>query len=156
MTDTRIAESADGPADGDRLPVVEHLDQLAAMVASAPAPLYVRYSEGPAQDASEQSVDTESGLDLPGLSVSPLQPERWWTRPLTDWLARQICRYRELQQRNPDRIAWLLTERESGRGPDCEPLIAEVVPVAELSPSLVEEAAAVYARRFEAGRGPED
>ena len=34
---------------------------------------YVRYSEGP-DDDRDPSVDTESGLTLPGLSVNPLHP----------------------------------------------------------------------------------
>ena len=102
---------------------------------------YIRYSEGPDRDV-EESVDTESGLTLPGLSVNPLHPEDWWTRPIQDWLARQVCQYKELQEKNPDRFAWVLRGIEVGRGPDCEPLVR----------GLVER----YRERFEAGKGPED
>ena len=116
---------------------------------------YVRYSEGPARDR-DGSVDTESGLTLPGLSVNPLHPEQWWTRPLEDWLARQVCQYRELQHKNPDRFAWVLTGAEVGRGPDCEPLLRDVRPIARLDDGLLEEADARYETRFHAGRGPED
>jgi hypothetical protein len=116
---------------------------------------YVRHSEGPAQDR-DSSVDTESGLTLPGLSVNPLHPEEWWTRPLEDWLARQVCQYRELQLKNPDRFAWVLTGTEVGRGPDCEPLLREVTPIARLDDRLLDEADRRYKARFRAGQGPED
>lgn len=116
---------------------------------------YVRYSEGPGVDRGG-SVDFESGLELPGLSANPLHRETWWTRPLEDWIARQVCQYRELREKNPDRFAWVLTGVEAGRGPDCEPLLREVVAVARLSDELLEEADARYRERFDAGRGPED
>ena len=118
--------------------------------------LYVRYSKGPEDDRSSGSLDTESGLELPGLSVNPLDAEEWWTRPLADWLARQVCQYRHLSEKNPERFAWVLTGRQVGRGPDCEPLLAEVEPVARLSDALLGEAEQRYNTRFDAGRGPED
>jgi hypothetical protein len=117
--------------------------------------LYVRWSEGPADD-QDGSVDTESGLTLPGLSVNPLHAESWWTRPFEDWLARQVCQYRELSEKNPSRFAWALTGAEVGRGPDCEPLLREVIPVARLEGRLLDEADARYRARFRAGKGPED
>jgi hypothetical protein len=43
-----------------------------------------------------------------------------------------------------------------GRGPDCEPLLAEVEQVDVLSESLLEEAERVYHERFARGQGPED
>ncbi|WP_228484707.1 DUF6098 family protein [Microbacterium cremeum] len=116
---------------------------------------YVRYSEGPGSDR-DPSVDTESGLTLPGLSVNPLHAEPWWTRPFEDWLARQVCQYRELQEKNPDRYAWVLCGTVVGRGPDCEPLLREVIPIARLDDALLDEAVARYRSRFHAGRGPED
>jgi hypothetical protein len=130
------------------------LDELAATVREH-GRLYVRYSEGPAGDR-EGSVDTESGLTLPGLSTNPLHTEPWWTRPFEDWLARQVCQYRELQEKNPNRFAWVLRGTEVGRGPDCEPLLREVIPTARLSDRLLEEADARYTTRFRAGHGPED
>jgi len=132
----------------------ETLAELAE--AAGEAVLYVRYSEGPEDDRESGSIDTESGLELPGLSVNPLRPEHWWSRPVTDWLARQVCQYRSLQEKNPDRFARVLTGREVARGPDCEPLLRECRPVARLADSLLDEALARYHERFDAGRGPED
>lgn len=134
---------------------LERLEELEAL-ATFEAPLYVRYSRGPEEDATSGSIDTESGLELPGLSVNPLSPEAWWTRPVGDWIARQLCQYKHLQEKNPDRFAWVLRGVQVGRGPDCEPLLAAVKPVAQLSPRLLEEAELRYARSFDAGRGPED
>lgn len=133
---------------------IDSLEELAAIVHRGR--FFVRYSEGPDSDAGAGSIDTESGIPLPGLSVNPLTPESWWTRPLEDWLARQVCQYRELSEKNPDRFAWVLTGREVGRGPDCEPLLVEVSPLARLSRTLLDEAEQVYRSRFHAGRGPED
>jgi hypothetical protein len=139
----------------ERLPrLLDSLVELEEMVDREPG-LSVRYSEGPELDMSRNSIDTESGLELPGLSVNPLAAEAWWTRPLTDWLARQLCQYRHLSEKNPARFAWVLTGREVGRGPDCEPLLADVHPVARLSERLLEEAEQVYHEHFDAGTGPE-
>ncbi|WP_249186311.1 DUF6098 family protein [Microbacterium paraoxydans] len=134
---------------------VSHLSQLAAVVRAC-AGLHVRYSEGPDADARRSSVDTESGLELPGLSVNPLDAERWWTRPLEDWLARQLCQYRHLAEQEPRRIAWILRGELCGRGPDCEPLLRDVEPVAVLDEDLLAEAHERYNRNFDAGRGPAD
>ena len=130
------------------------LEELAA--AAGDATLFVRYSRGPEDDRESGSIDTESGLELPGLSVNPLRPESWWSRPALDWLSRQVCQYRDLQEKNPSRFAWVLTGREVARGPDCEPLLRECTPVGRLAESLLDEAEARYEARFEAGRGPED
>lgn len=133
---------------------LDSLVELEDLVRREPR-LCVRYSEGPEQDMSRNSIDTESGLELPGLSVNPLAAEAWWTRPLTDWLARQLCQYRHLSEKNPARFAWVLIGREVGRGPDCEPLLADVQPVGRLSERLLEEAERVYHQQFDAGKGPE-
>jgi hypothetical protein len=115
--------------------------------------LYVRYSKGYEYDSGSGSTDVESGLPLPGLSVNPLTPETWWTRPLRDWLARQICQYRHLGERQ-DRHAWILTGTCVGRGPDCEPLLTHVQPLGRLSDRLLEEAERVYEEEFNARQGP--
>lgn len=139
--------------DGVRL--IKSLSELEALL-EEDADLYVRYSEGYDADRDGGSIDTESGLELPGLSVNPLHPEPWWTRPAADWLARQLCQYKQLQDKNPDRFAWVLRGQCVGRGPDCEPLMIRVLPVARLAQSLLTEAEHVYHQRFDAGRAPED
>lgn len=147
--------AADPGSDVFELDELTSIDQLEGLLRRYPE-LHVRYSEGPVADARSGSVDTESGLELPGLSVNPLQPESWWYRPVADWLARQLCQYRHLQRKNPSRFAWVLAGRTSARGPDCEPLLRDVVPVARLSDLLLEEAEARYRAHFDAGQGPED
>lgn len=135
--------------------MVETLTMLEEL-ATSESQLYVRYSEGFESDTQGGSIDFESGLELPGLAVNPLTPEDWWTRPLGDWLARQLCQYKHLQEKNPDRFAWILTGKQVGRGPDCEPLLVEVEPIARLSPRLLDEAEKRYRRNFDAEKGPED
>lgn len=136
------------------VPELTELAELEALVRERPG-LHVRYSEGFEHDASARSIDTESGLELPGLSANPLDPEPWWTRPTTDWIARQLCQYKHLRERNPDRMAWVLRGHAVGRGPDSEPLLRDVDPVARLSDALLDEAERRYEERFDAGRGPE-
>jgi hypothetical protein len=135
-------------------PVIDTISELERLTAAA-VPLYVRYSKGPHHDAREKSVDTESGLELPGLSVNPLTPESWWDRPLADWLARQVCQYQHLRQQNPQRRPWVVQGRIVARGPDCEPLLVDVDTLGVLSDRLLDEARQRYAERFDAGRGPE-
>ena len=134
---------------------VDHLAELEAWVITEPG-LYVRYSEGPDNDAAGGSIDIESGLELPGLSVNPLNPEAWWIRPVGDWIARQLCQYKELQEKNPKRYAWILKGEQVGRGPDCEPLLSSVIPLARLSSMLLTEAERRYHEKFDARHGPED
>lgn len=137
---------------GDTEKIFKDLDGLERLVKER-APIYLRYSRGFEADANSQSLDTESGLALPGLSVNPLTPESWWTRPLTDWIARQICQYKHLH-RKKDRYAWVLTGDCVGRGPDCEPLLTNVQPLGRLHEALLEEAETIYQERFDAGQGP--
>lgn len=136
------------------LPELRRLAELEQRVRSQRG-LHVRYSEGVEHDLDEQSIDVESGLALPGLSANPLDPQPWWTRPLADWLARQLCQYKHLRERNPDRIAWVLRGRIVARGPDDEPLLRDVEPVARLSAALLDEAEHRYEANFSAGLGPE-
>ena len=133
---------------------LDSLVELEDLVRRQPR-LCVRYSEGPEQDMSRNSIDTESGLELPGLSVNPLAAEAWWTRPLTDWLARQLCQYKHLRDRNHERTAWVVRGEVAGRGPDSEPLLRNVEFVAELTDALLDEAEERYTTRFDAGQGPE-
>ncbi|MFC7401409.1 DUF6098 family protein [Citricoccus sp. GCM10030269] len=139
------------PAD---IPLVGSLAELEELIRED-RDLYLRYSKGYDSDREGGSMDTESGLELPGLSVNPLCPEPWWTRPWTDWLARQLCQYKQLHEKNPDRFAWVLRGEATGRGPDCEPLMANVEPVARIDESVLDEAERTYHARFDAGQGPE-
>lgn len=134
---------------------LDRFADLETLAASEPA-LYVRYSQGPDMDAAGGSIDTESQLQMPGLSVNPLTPESWWTRPLGDWIARQLCQYKHLQEKNPERFAWVLHGRHAGWGPDCEPLLVDVEQIARLSPALLAAAEQRYRENFNAGHGLED
>lgn len=149
----QVLLNLDGMSEGLRH--VRHLAHLAAVVRAWPG-LHIRYSDGPDDDSQRTSIDTESGLELPGLSANPLDPEGWWTRPLEEWLARQLTQYRHLAEKDPDRIAWILRGELCGRGPDCEPLLRDVEPVAILDEALLEEARERYLAAFDAGRGPAD
>lgn len=113
------------------------------------APVYVRFSAGPEADAATVSRDHESGCLMPGLSVNPMTPEPWWTRPTVHWVARQLSQYAHLMVH--DRFPWLLTGEVSARGPDCEPLLVAITPVATLAPPVVDEAVALYRQVFAPG-----
>jgi hypothetical protein len=127
------------------------LDQLLRLVTDVPDS-YLRYSHGPAADDGAPSVDYESGQVMPGLSVVPLRAPPWWERPRTDWVARQICKYRHLAEGDPRRYAWIATGRVTGRGPDGEPLLDDVRPLGRLERSAVEQAQSWYHQRFQVGR----
>lgn len=141
------------PVQDSALPQADDLADLTELVeAQSPTTVYVRVSNGPDADAGERSRDYESGLDLPGLSVSVGTPPQWWTRPAQDWLARQLCSYAHLHRDTPDRIVWLCTGTEVGFGPDHEPLLRQVRPLVAVSPTCLEQAEARYRSRFDAGR----
>ncbi|WP_454050432.1 DUF6098 family protein [Cellulomonas sp. Marseille-Q8402] len=129
--------------------VVDRLDELVELL-DVTGPAYVRFSAGPDADARRPSVDGESGAVLPGWSVNRLQPEPWWDRPARVWVARRLCQYAHLADEVT--FAWVLTGVEVGRGPDNEPLVDQVVPVARLTPRLLAEAVEEYHRELDAGR----
>jgi hypothetical protein len=133
------------------LPVIDDLDEIVEL-AERSAPLYIRYSEGPDRDREGPSRDYESGLVLPGLSVTPLEPPEWWTPPVHQWIARRICKYADLMRGSHEPRPWLLTGREIGIGPDHEPLLAECRPIAWVGQSALAAAADIYQRRFTVGR----
>ncbi len=116
---------------------------------SARESLYLRYSPGPESDAEYSSTDHESELVMPGVSVNPLAAPRWWTLPLEDWLARRVCQY--LRKIDEGARPWLLTGRQVDFGPDNEPLLVDITPIAWISPELVDEARERYATRLHAG-----
>lgn len=139
------------PFDAPSLGSLEEIEQLLAAHPSA----WLRYSEGHEFDAEQVSVDYESGLTMPGLSVMPLTPPHWWTRPARDWVARQISKYLHLVEENPERRAWILSGTPTGRGPDQEPLVVDARPIAELAAPALTSALAHYRAVFAAGNGPE-
>jgi hypothetical protein len=131
--------------------LVRTLEGLAGLLAAG-LDVHVRYSAGPEADSKAASKDYESGLELPGLATLALEPPAWWTRPVADWLARQICKYGHLAEQDSERYPWLLTGREVGRGPDNEPLLADPWPLARLDAGVLDEARRRYHERFEVGR----
>lgn len=126
---------------------IETLEQIGDLL-QRNEPVYVRHSKGYEVDASSVSVDGESGLELPGLSANPMNPEPWWTRPWQDWAARQICQYRHLSHDDDQAETWLLTGRCVGRGPDCEPLLADARPLGTLTEAVMVEAERRYDANF--------
>jgi hypothetical protein len=134
------------PNRSNRLPTIG-LDDLVREVAEAPAGegLYLRWSRGPGHDrvgqADQRSRDGLTGLELPGLSASPLRVEDWWgDRPLRLWVARRVSDYRHLREdRGPGVRPWLLRGEETGRGPDNEPLVVCTSALAWISLDAVRE-----------------
>ena len=123
------------------MPTVRSLDELADLIGDG-EDLYVRWSRGPDYDADGTSCDELTGVELPGLSANPLLVEPWWEdRPRRTWLARRLYDYRHLaQQRGPGVRPWVLEGREVARGPDNEPLVECLQPVAWLGEEVLEEA----------------
>jgi hypothetical protein len=113
--------------------------------------MYLRYSQGPEEDLSGgSSRDYEADVDLPGLSVTVATPEPWWPRPIEEWVARRLCKYADLGTA-ASRIPWLLTGRPVGNGPDHEPLVDQVRPVARVGDEAIREAVRLYHERFNPG-----
>jgi hypothetical protein len=136
---------------GGAFPEIDDFTELAELVADRPD-LFLRYSKGPDADAaSGPSRDYESGETMPGLSVTTIGPEPWWSRPAADWVARRICKYAELGAEH-DRFPWLLTGRVVGQGPDHEPLVTDAVPVARIGPRALDAARRRYRERFDVGQ----
>jgi hypothetical protein len=116
------------------------LDELAALVSSSSRDLYVRFTREPGRD--DESVDHESGLRMPGVSVNPLRPPSWWQGPpLTDWLARQIRAYEHLKEEDEQRRCWIVRGAVVERGPDNEPLLGDVETVGVVSDELLADCA---------------
>ncbi|WP_420750152.1 DUF6098 family protein [Rhodococcus sp. O3] len=144
-----IDSSTDTHAKESDLPTITTIQELTDLVTSTPH-IMLRYSRGPSHDADGGgSRDYESGVDMPGVSVTTLAPESWWPRPAVDWVARRVCKYLELE--DSDRYPWVLTGNVVGHGPDHEPLVADFRPIARLAPSVLEDAKALYRSRFDMG-----
>ena len=115
------------------------------------APVYVRYSAGPARDAETPSHDVEADVALPGIPAASLSPEPWWTRPDEDWVARRLCTYLDPLEHDGNggsRRPWLLTGVLVGYGTDHEALIGAVEPIGSVGPEVLEAAKALYRTRF--------
>ncbi|MEU9350329.1 DUF6098 family protein [Streptomyces griseoloalbus] len=133
----------------DDLPVVGTLAELTALV-ERDRGLYVRWSRGPATDlGAASSVDDLTGVSMPGLSANPLDVERWWQeRPVALWVARRLYDYEHLpREKGPGIRCWVLKGRENGRGPDNEPLVADVRPLCWIDPAVIDEARAEVAHQ---------
>jgi hypothetical protein len=131
------------------MPVLTRLAELTLLL-EHDVPVYLRYSPGPVADAAHPSKDHESGLLMPGLSANPLRPPKWWTRPPEDWVARRVCQYlRELEE---GARPWVLTGTVIDFGPDNEPLLDDVRPIAWLSSELLREAHQHYHAQLDAGQ----
>ncbi|WP_327188431.1 DUF6098 family protein [Streptomyces xinghaiensis] len=136
------------------LPVLTSLHRLADLVERVD-PVFVRWSSGPRTDLRGHggvSRDSLTGVPLAGLSANPLRVEAWWgDRPTLLWVARRLYDYSHLREAAGPRVRpWVLTGEEAGRGPDNEPLVARVRPVAWIAAEVIAEARAEVARQ----RGP--
>ncbi|MGW0563849.1 DUF6098 family protein [Streptomyces sp. NPDC003016] len=133
----------------DELPVLRTLDDLTDLVGRHDR-LYVRWSRGPATDLkSASSRDDLTGVPMPGLSANSLGVEPWWgDRPVRVWVARRLFDYSHLpREKGPGVRPWALRGKETGRGPDNEPLVRDVEPVGWIDTRVIEEAAAEVARQ---------
>ncbi|MFF8971696.1 DUF6098 family protein [Streptomyces sp. NPDC014995] len=142
-------------SSSDDLPVAHALADLADLIEREQG-LYVRWSRGPETDLhSASSTDELTGVPMPGLSANPLDIEDWWgNRSRTLWVARRLYDYAHLpHEKGPGVRPWVLAGREAGRGPDNEPLVADVRPLCWIDQGVIEEARAEVARQ-EAEWGP--
>lgn len=133
------------------LPEINDFQQIVQLVQLRP-PLYIRYSEGPERDREGPSRDYESGLILPGLSVTSLNPPAWWTLRPEFWVARRMCKYENLMQAPRRPRPWLLGGRIVDVGPDHEPLIVEATPIAWVGQPALAEAGQIYHEHFTVGQ----
>ncbi|MFC9220117.1 DUF6098 family protein [Streptomyces hygroscopicus] len=137
---------------GQRLPTYTTLDQLVELIEEGPA-VFVRWSRGPQADleGSPVSRDGLTGMEMPGLSANPLVFEEWAKDlPTALWVARRLCDYIHLRDddQGPDDVhPWVLKGEEIGRGPDNEPLVRDVEPVAWIADSVIAEAERMVARQ---------
>ncbi|MER6985034.1 DUF6098 family protein [Streptomyces carpinensis] len=133
----------------DDLRVVHSLAGLAALV-ERDRGLYVRWSRGPETDLGDtSSTDALTGVPMPGLSANPLDVEEWWQdRSVELWVARRLYDYAHLpHDKGPGVRPWVLRGRETGRGPDNEPLVVDVEPMCWIDSSVIEAARAEVKRQ---------
>ncbi|MBA9005745.1 hypothetical protein HNR21_004627 [Actinomadura cellulosilytica] len=132
----------------EEMPTVSTLDDLVKLVEKDDR-LFVRWSRGPQADAKGCSHDDLTGVQMPGLSANPLAVEDWWApRPLVVWVARRLYDYSHLErEKGPGVRPWILVGEELGRGPDNEPLVRCVRPVAWIDEALLSDAKRVVAEQ---------
>ncbi|MFB7597771.1 DUF6098 family protein [Streptomyces sp. NPDC056160] len=131
------------------LPVVRSLSGLAALV-ERHSGLYVRWSRGPATDlGATSSTDELTGVRMPGLSANPLDVEDWWQgRSVELWVARRLHDYAHLpHDKGPGVRPWALEGRETGRGPDNEPLVVDVRPLCWIDGQVIDAARVEVSRQ---------
>lgn len=146
VRDDEVAGPAAEPErPADRLVRLTTLDELVALTVTTHG-MYLRYSPGPAADAADcRSRDRGSGVDMPGLTVTPLSPEPWWPRSAEEWVARRLHRSCGLDEERGN-FPWLLTGTVIGHSLDLEPLVVQFRPLARIDQSVLDEAARVYDR----------
>ncbi|MFB9317784.1 DUF6098 family protein [Cryptosporangium minutisporangium] len=132
--------------NGTRLPTLPDLDAVVELLVTHPDDLYVRWSLGPDVDVCDgeqggTSRDSLTGVRLPGLSANPLAVEPWWEgRTLRLWVARRLYDYRHLRNlRGEGTRPWVMHGEVCGRGPDNEPLVRCLGPVAWISDQALTE-----------------
>ncbi|MEV7814368.1 DUF6098 family protein [Streptomyces flaveolus] len=126
----------------DDLPVMSTLAEVARLVERHRG-LYVRWSKGPGTDLDDvSSTDELTGVPMPGLSANPLDVENWWEdRSVELWVARRLYDYAHLpHDKGPGVRPWVLRGRETGRGPDNEPLVADVEPLCWIADEVIDAA----------------
>jgi hypothetical protein len=134
------------------------ITKLAELVSHLGDNVYVRWSKGPDDDAASTSRDSLTGVELPGLSASPLRVEPWWEdRSRELWVARRLFDYRHLRDlRGPDVRAWVLRGAEVGRGPDNEPLVRCLEPLAWVADEALRECSDLVDAQHSEEWGPLD
>ncbi|MFF8908432.1 DUF6098 family protein [Streptomyces olivaceoviridis] len=133
----------------DDLPVMSTLAEVARLVHRHQG-LYVRWSKGPGTDLDDaSSTDELTGVPMPGLSANPLDVENWWEdRSVELWVARRLYDYAHLpHDKGPGVRPWVLRGRETGRGPDNEPLVADVEPLCWIADEVIDAARDEVARQ---------
>ncbi|QTD96304.1 DUF6098 family protein [Streptomyces cyanogenus] len=133
----------------ENLPVMTTLTEVARLVEQHRG-LYVRWSKGPGVDLDDvSSTDELTGVPMPGLSANPLDVEDWWQdRSVELWVARRLYDYAHLpHDKGPGVRPWVLTGRETGRGPDNEPLVADVDPLCWIADEVIGAARDEVARQ---------
>ncbi|SDJ86519.1 hypothetical protein SAMN04488074_103399 [Lentzea albidocapillata subsp. violacea] len=138
-----------------RLPTITSLAELTGFIGDD---VYLRWSQGPEADEASTSRDSLTGVELPGLSASPLHIEPWWgDRSRELWVARRLFDYRHLRDlRGPGVRAWVLRGAEVGRGPDNEPLVRCLDALAWVADSALRECSALVGAQRSDEWGPLD